>query len=61
MELVGCGHSLGLRQTRYTRYRSGREQLKEPGASNENMPAWREVFLYLSNAGIHHMAGLSPR
>src|SRR6266436_6092109 len=31
--------------------------LKEPGASNENMPAWREVFLYFLMLGFINIGG----
>src|SRR6266478_482865 len=32
-------------------------KLKEPGASNENMPAWREVFLYFLLLGFINIGG----
>src|SRR5437762_5216977 len=31
--------------------------LKEPGASSENMPAWREVFLYFLMLGFINIGG----
>src|SRR5882672_5626582 len=58
MELLGLRSiHYGLRQTRYTRYRMHENNPKEPGASSENMPAWREVFLYFLMLGFINIGG----